>query len=316
DYTMERVVEVARKLREDHDFRGYIHLKTIPEASQDLIDQAGEYADRISINVELPKQESLDKLAPEKNIERTQKAMGGIRYRIEENKERRKSRAPEIRKERPFSPAGQSTQMIVGADGAKDQDILQRSTRLYDSYRLRRVYYSAFSPIPDASPVLPLSAPPLIREHRLYQADWLMRFYQFSVEEIVPADTPDLDLEIDPKLAWALRNRHRFPIDLNKASRSELLRIPGIGTKTVARLLKIRRYADIRLLDLKKLRVSIKKVLPFIITADHHSARSGLDSDRLRASLVDRPASKQLDLFSDATVQLRTAKTAAISGQL
>ncbi len=325
DFTMERVVEVARKLREDHDFRGYIHLKTIPEASQEIIEQAGRYADRISINVELPNQEALDKLAPEKNIERTQQAMGGIRYKIEEDKDRRKTKskqhAPPVpakqlpQKLRPYSPAGQSTQMIIGADDSNDQAILQQSNRLYSSYQLRRVYYSAFSPIPDASPILPLKAPPLVREHRLYQADWLLRFYGYSVDEIVPHDAPDLDLEADPKLGWALRNRHAFPIDLNRASKEWLVRVPGLGTRTVGRLLNIRRYTGIRLVDLQKLRVSLKKVLPFIITSDHTPTRHGLDSDQLRARMITPAKPEQLELFVPPVTD-RLAKISAVTGQL
>lgn len=328
DYTMERVVEVARKLRVDHDFRGYIHLKTIPEASRDLIEQAGMYADRISINIELPDQKSLDKLAPEKDIERTHIAMGGIRYRIEENKDlrgkqssgkagtgRENSAVKPSQKQRAYAPAGQSTQMIIGADESNDKEILSQSTRLYHSYKLRRVYYSAFSPIPDASPILPLKSPPLIREHRLYQADWLLRFYGYSVNEIVPAEFPDLDLETDPKLGWALRNRDRFPVDLNRADRETMLRVPGLGTRSVGRLLSIRRYTAIRLVDLQKLRISLKKVLPFIVTSDHTPTRYGLDSDRLRASLVPPPRVKQLELFSGSEME-SLAKASAFSGQL
>ena len=176
DHTMEQMVEVARSLREDHQFRGYIHLKTIPEASPELLAQAGRYADRLSINVELPTEGGLKTLAPEKSATGIRGAMGQLRWRIEEAKEQRK--ATPVRKAKPprFAPAGQSTQMIVGADAADDRDVLDTSVALYGNYRLRRVYYSAFSPIPDASVVLPLKAPPLVREHRLYQADWLLRF--------------------------------------------------------------------------------------------------------------------------------------------
>ncbi|MFT5105987.1 MAG: putative DNA modification/repair radical SAM protein [Verrucomicrobiales bacterium] len=297
DYTMEQVNEVARRLRVDHDFRGYIHLKTIPEASQELIDEAGRYADRISLNVELPTQESLDILAPEKNLQATQKAMGGIRAKIEADIDRKKfdkkNGTTPKGKDRHFVPAGQSTQMIVGADDAPDKQILERADILYGGYRLRRVYYSAFSPIPSASPILPLKSPPLVREHRLYQADWLMRFYGYKVEEIAPTDTPNLDLEIDPKLSWALRNRGTFPIDVNRASREMLLRIPGIGVRSVNRILAIRRYAALRLQDLVKLRVSIKKTLPFLITADHNPAKLGLDADRLRQSLAPKPEQQE-----------------------
>ena len=265
DYTMEQVVQVARSLRVEHGFRGYIHLKTIPEASPELIAEAGRWADRISINVELPTEDDLQKLAPEKNIGRIEKSMTVIRKRIEQSKaERRESvKAPS------FAPAGQSTQMIVGATPARDADILQRASKLYREQRLRRVYYSAFSPIPASSSKLPLIAPPLVREHRLYQADWLLRFYGFDVAELTTAEEPDLPLGMDPKLAWALRHRERFPIDLNKAPREMLLRLPGLGVRNVDRLLRIRRWHRVRLADLTRLRVPLKKALPFIITADH-----------------------------------------------
>ncbi|MGI9242842.1 MAG: putative DNA modification/repair radical SAM protein [Verrucomicrobiales bacterium] len=312
DYTMEQVNEVARRLRVDHEFRGYIHLKTIPEASQELIDEAGRYADRISLNVELPSQESLDRLAPEKDIQATQRAMGGIRAKIEADSERRSSDKKKGRsrrgKEGYFAPAGQSTQMIVGADASPDQQILERADILYGGYRLKRVYYSAFSPIPSASPILPLKSPPLVREHRLYQADWLMRFYGYEVGEITPAEAPNLDLDIDPKLAWALRNRSSFPVDINRASRGLLLRIPGIGVRSVNRILQIRRWGALRLQDLVKLRISTKKCLPFVIVSDHHPARLGLDADRLRASLAPKP--QQLELDFGAT------KVSAITGEV
>ena len=312
DHTMEQVIEVARQLRVDHDFRGYIHLKTIPEASQELIEEAGKYADRISINIELPSQQSLDRLAPEKNLARTQRAMGGIRQRIEGDADRqkfdKKRGRPATRGNRHFAPAGQSTQMIVGADNAPDKEILERADVLYGGYRLKRVYYSAFSPIPSASPILPLKSPPLVREHRLYQADWLMRFYGYGVGEILPESAPNLELEIDPKLAWALRHRAEFPVDVNRAPREKLLRIPGIGVRSVNRMLGIRRWTALRLDDLRKLGVSLKKVLPFVITADHHPARLELDSERLRQTYTRRARQLEFD-FSGAG-------KSALSGEL
>lgn len=290
DHTMEQVVQVARTLREEHDFRGYIHLKTIPEASGELIEQAARYADRISINLELPSQESLDRFAPEKNLGRTKQAMGRIRVKLEDAAERKRTGDKKLR-----HATGQSTQVIVGADRATDADFLARSDELYRAYRMRRVYYSAFSPIPEPSSVLPAAAPPLMREHRLYQADWLMRYYGFSNNEIAPPEMPNLDLRIDPKLAWALRNRERFPLDVQRAAREDLLRVPGLGVKNVDRLLSIRRHARVRLEDLARLRISLEKVRPFIITADHHPARYLLDSDRLLARLAPKPV--QLELF-------------------
>ncbi len=287
DYTMEQVVSVARKLREEHYFRGYIHLKTIPEADETLIAEAGKYADRLSINIEMPLEASLTQLAPEKNQRAIRRTMGRLRLKLDEADEAKKS----IRKARPprFAPAGQSTQMIVGADSADDRTILATSANLYGAYKLRRVYYSAFSPIPDASRALPLQAPPLVREHRLYQADWLMRFYGFDAEEIVDEGEGMLPLDIDPKLAWALRHRDRFPLDINTASREELLRVPGFGTRTVERILAMRRATSIRLADLTRLHVVRNKALPFIVLSDHRPSRGLLDAAGLRTRLQPKP---------------------------
>jgi putative DNA modification/repair radical SAM protein len=296
DYTMEQLVEVARQLREEHRFAGYIHLKTIPDAAPDLLAAAGRYADRLSINVELPTEQGLAQLAPEKSVGGIRAAMGELRWRIEESKEARKAERKLSAKPPRFAPAGQSTQMIVGADGADDRAILRTSHNLYGNYRLRRVYYSAFSPIPDASSKLPLQAPPLQREHRLYQADWLLRFYDFSVEEIAPeAASGMLDLDVDPKLAWALRHPERFPVDLNTAAREMLLRVPGLGTRNVERLLLSRRHARLRVEDLARLRMPMKKVLPFVSVVDHHPRQRLDDPQRLRAQLA--PAQRQGGLF-------------------
>ena len=287
DYTMEQITRVARELRQTHGFRGYIHLKTIPEADPQLIAEAGRHADRVSINVELPTENGLTKFAPEKRATTIRKTMGSLRLRIDETLA--EPRAPR------FAPAGQSTQMIVGADGAPDATILTTSANLYANYDLKRIYYSAFSPIPDASRVLPVKAAPLIREHRLYQADWLFRFYGFTTEEIT-GDLPDgmLDLDIDPKLAWALRHRERFPVDVNIASREELLRIPGLGTKAIDKLIIARRHRIIRLDDLARLAGSVKRARAFIVTADHRPTRL-LDDQHLRGKLAPPP--KQLSLF-------------------
>ncbi len=292
DYTMEQVIQVARTLRVEHKFRGYIHLKTIPEASPTLIEEAGRWADRISINIELPTPAALQTLAPEKSFENTERAMSGIKTRIETAKAERK----ESRKAPVFAPAGQSTQMIVGATDASDATILKQASSLYTRQKLRRVYYSAFSPIPDSSSKLPLQAPPLVREHRLYQADWLVRFYGFAAHELTTAEAPNLDLTIDPKLAWALRYRQLFPVDLNKAPRHLLLRVPGLGTKSVERILRIRRWHQLRLDDLVRLHLPLKKLLPFVLAADSNLATRTLDRDDLVHSLVVRP--NQLDLFA------------------
>ena len=302
DYTMEQLVEVARILREEHCFGGYIHLKTIPEASEALITEAGLYADRLSINVELPTEDGLKQFAPEKSQAGIRGAMGQLRWRIEEAKEARKPAnagiATPTRKARPprYAPAGQSTQMIVGADGANDRDVLIASDRLYGDYRMRRVYYSAFSPIPDASKALPVIAPPLQREHRLYQADWLLRFYDFKVEEIAPPSASGmLDLDIDPKLAWALRHPQAFPVDLNTAPKEALLRVPGLGVRNVKRVLMARRHTRLRLADIARLRAPMSKLMPFIATSDHHPRQRLDDPVALRAQLAPKP--RQADLF-------------------
>jgi putative DNA modification/repair radical SAM protein len=286
DYTMELLVRVARSLREEHGFRGYIHLKSIPDADPALIAQAGRYADRLSINVELPTDTGLKTLAPEKSTTSIRGTMAKLRLRIAE--------AAADPKAPRFSPAGQGTQMIIGADGANDATIVQNASALYASYDLKRIYYSAFSPIPDSSRALPLKAAPLAREHRLYQADWLYRFYGFSAAEIAESmDGGMLDLEIDPKLAWALRNRARFPINVNTAAREELLRIPGLGKKTVDRIIVTRKHRTLRIDDLARLAGSLRRARPFFITADHRP--TDLASSRLRAMLAPPP--EQLSLF-------------------
>jgi len=288
DDTMADMVRIARTLRERENFRGYIHLKTIPDASPELIDEAGRWADRLSINIELPTEAGLRQLAPEKDAGGIRKAMAEVRLRREASREvthtgRRKAR---------FAPAGQSTQVIVGADGADDRAILSQSSNLYASYGLSRVYYSAFSPIPDASKALPLIRPPLMREHRLYQADWLLRFYGFGVEEI--ARDGMLDLDLDPKLAWALGNRAQFPVDVNRAPREMLLRVPGFGTKTVQRLLAARRHRTLRYEDLAAMGAVMKHAGPFIVAAGW-SPRGLTDDAALRARFAPPP--EQLSLI-------------------
>ncbi len=293
DYTMEQLVRVARTLREVHDFRGYIHLKTIPDADPELLEQAGLYADRLSINIELPTEAGLTKLAPEKNGTRIRGAMTGLKIAIDDNKDARKH----YRSAPKFAPAGQSTQMIVGADTADDSAIMGAAQSLYGRFNMRRVYYSAFSPIPDASAVLPLVSPPLIREHRLYQADWLMRFYGFGVAEVQDAtDDGHLPLDIDPKTAWALKHRGQFPVDINRAPREMLLRVPGLGVKTVNAILRVRRQRALRLDDVGRLTRGIEKLRPWLIAADWRPVALAERGD-LRATLV-KPARAQLELFA------------------
>jgi putative DNA modification/repair radical SAM protein len=302
DYTMEQLAAVARTLRRDRHFFGYIHLKTIPGASPELIDEAGRWADRLSVNVELPRQQDLDRLAPEKQLVQIGRTMRTIRDRITEAKEeaRRTPKAPR------FAPAGQSTQMIVGATDAPDLAILHTSTALYQRQGLRRVYYSAFSPIPDASSLLPLVAPPLLREHRLYQADWLLRFYGFRAEELATPEAPNLALDVDPKLGWALRNRQLYPVDVNNAPMEALLRIPGIGKRNVERIVQIRRWHRLRLADLARLRIPLQRALPFLVAADHTPTLLGLDAPDLRDRVA--PRRQQLDLFD--------VRRSAVGGEL
>lgn len=293
NHTMEQLIEAARILREEHEFRGYIHLKTIPEADAELVARAGLYADRVSINVELPTQAGLARLAPDKSTPVIEGAMAHIGSAIVEAKDARKR----FRHAPRFAPAGQSTQMIVGADQASDADIVGRSATLYSRFRLRRVYYSAFSPIPDASAVLPLQRPPLMREHRLYQSDWLMRFYGYAPHEVQQAAGADgmLPLDIDPKLAWALRFRESFPVDVNRAGREALLRVPGLGVRAVNALLAARRQRRLRLEDVGRLTVSLAKVRPFIVTADWRPTLL-VDRADLRSRLAP-PKAQQLELF-------------------
>ncbi|MBB1178406.1 putative DNA modification/repair radical SAM protein [Pseudomonas sp. FW305-3-2-15-E-TSA4] len=292
DYTMEQLVLAAKTLREVHDFRGYIHLKLIPEADPKLVEMAGLYADRLSANIELPRDEALARLAPQKDVAVIKKAMGQVRLGVEAAKPGKRDKIKPPR----FAPGGQSTQLIVGADGAPDTEILDRSASLYGGYGLRRVYYSAFSPIPDASSVLPLSKPPLMREHRLYQADWLMRFYGFSAPEIGEGTAGGmLDLAVDPKLAWALNRREQFPVDVNRAPREMLLRVPGLGVKAVDRIVSVRRYRTLRLEDVGRLTRSVGKVRPWITALDWTPGRL-TDAADLKARVSTR-APQQLSLF-------------------
>jgi putative DNA modification/repair radical SAM protein len=277
DYTMEQVIEVARRLREDEHFKGYIHLKTIPDAAPELVERAGRYADRLSINVELPSAASLKALAPQKDAGGIERTMSRIHLRLQAAREaRREAEAVRAlpgaaaRAARPaaFAPAGQSTQLIVGADASDDRAVLQLSSRLYRGQGLRRVYYSAYSPIPHASAALPPQAAPLMREHRLYQADWLMRFYGFGADEIV-TEAGFLSLRHDPKLAWALAHPAHFPLDVDRAPREALLRVPGLGVGSVDKLLAARQHRRLRRADLVALGAAAKRALPFLIAVDH-----------------------------------------------
>ena len=295
----------------------FFATKDAAEVSEELVREAGRWADRLSVNVELPSQDDLDQLAPEKSLVTIRRAMTSIRERIDETRDEtrmiartaRNAGTPLVRSAAAptvFAPAGQSTQLIVGATAASDASILETSRELYDAHKLRRVYYSAFSPIPDSPGILPSESPPLVREHRLYQADWLVRFYGFAASELTTAAEPNLDLQLDPKLTWALRNRGLFPVDVNRAARQLLLRIPGVGARSVDRMLAARRWHRLRLADLLRLKVAMTRALPFILAADHNPAARTLDVADLRMRLLGRRT--QLDLFS--------APLSAVSGEL
>jgi putative DNA modification/repair radical SAM protein len=291
DRTMEEMVAVAKSLRVDHHFRGYIHLKAVAGCAERLVQQAGLWADRLSANIELPTQKDLDRLAPAKTHTEIESAMQAITTGINahDGPASRRVRAP------VFAPAGQSTQLMVGATETADKEILVTASRLYDRYKLRRVYYSAFSPIPHGDPRLPLARPPMVREHRLYQADWLMRHYNFTHDEILPAQAQSLPLDLDPKTAWALRNRHLFPVDVNRADRHMLLRVPGLGVGTVNKILQARRLGALRIQDLGRMHVPMRRAKFFVLCADGHGAVKKLDDARLERVMVDAP--KQLTLF-------------------
>jgi putative DNA modification/repair radical SAM protein len=289
DDTMADMVRIARTLREEQGFRGYIHLKTIPDAAPELIAEAGRWADRLSINVELPTESAMATLAPEKSPQRIRRTMADVRARRDAARDKTHRAHPAPR----FAPAGQSTQVIVGADAADDATILRLSEGLYTRHSLSRVYYSAFSPIPASSSALPLIRPPLLREHRLYQADWLIRFYGFAAGEIA-GQAGMLDLALDPKLAWAIANRAAFPVDVNRAPREALLRVPGFGPKVVGRILSARRHGALRYEDLIAIGAVMKSARAFI-TLPGWSPGGRTDAAGLRARFV-RPA-EQLSLF-------------------
>ena len=261
DYTMERIARIAKDLREVHRFNGYIHLKSIPGASRELVNEAGRYADRMSVNIEIPREQSLKYLAPEKDHKSVYEPMAFIRQGVLQSQEDKKR----MRHVPRFVPAGQSTQMIVGASPDTDRDILLTSSALYGMPTMRRVYYSGYVSVNSYDKRLPaLKQPPLVRENRLYQADWLMRFYQFRAEEIADERNPNLDIEVDPKLGWALRHPEAFPIDVNRAPYEMILRVPGIGVKSAALIVNARRFRHLNSSHLSKIGVAMKRARYFI----------------------------------------------------
>lgn len=290
DYTMERLARIARDLREVHHFNGYIHLKSIPGASRELVNEAGRWADRMSVNIEIPREASLKFLAPEKDHKSVYAPMGYIRQGVLENKEDRKR----LRHVPRFVPAGQSTQMIVGASPDTDRDILSVTSALYSMPTMRRVYYSGYISINDYDKRLPaMKQPPLVRENRLYQADWLMRFYHFSAEEITDPESPNLDLEVDPKLGWALRHPEVFPVDINRAPYDLILRVPGIGVKSAALIVNARKFRHLTSYHLKKIGVAMKRARYFITCGELTSGSiADTSPEYVRRQLVKAPSGK------------------------
>jgi putative DNA modification/repair radical SAM protein len=299
DYTMERLVRIAKKLRTEHKFNGYIHLKAIPGASDELLHEAGLYADRLSVNIEIPSEVSLKKVAPEKNYKEVLEPMGYLKEQISGYKAEKK-----VSKFVPkFAPGGQSTQLVVGATPENDFNILQLSNTLYKEKELKRVYYSGYIPVSEDNRLPVLKQPPLIRENRLYQADWLMRFYGYSWDEIVDEKNPDLDLEVDPKFAYALRHPEQFPVDVNTASYEMILRIPGIGVKSAKKIISARRHGKLREYHLKKIGMVWKRAKYFLLCEDKNFLHVGGKPEDIRAQVL-QPTTKrgvqsmaQLSLF-------------------
>ncbi|WP_277111385.1 putative DNA modification/repair radical SAM protein [Chryseobacterium taklimakanense] len=301
DTTMERLVRVAKKLRQEHKFFGYIHLKTIPGASDEILKEAGLYADRLSINLEIPTEKGLKLLAPEKSHSEMVKPMTFIKNELILYKEEKKI----FKKVPKFAAAGQSTQMIVGATNETDLKIIKVADHFYKNYEMRRVYYSGYVPMLE-DPRLPpvFSQVPMQRENRLYQADWLMRFYGFRADEIVDYQNPFLDLEIDPKLAWALRNREKFPVNINTASKEMLLRIPGVGVRSVNKILMARKFRKLEMEHLQKLGVAMNRAKYFVEFETQNVFSNMIDQKQLRQIIVNsmkskwqNPFSQQLSLF-------------------
>ena len=284
DFTMEKLYETVYKLRNEHNFNGYIHLKAIPGADQNLIDKAGLLVDRMSVNIELPSSESLKILAPDKDKNKILLPMKNISNKIIQNKNeiKRFKNAPS------FVPGGQSTQLIVGASLESDLKILTLSESLYEKMNLKRVYYSAFVPVTNDKRLPEIKNPPTLREHRLYQADWLLRFYGFNANELLSEENPNFDINFDPKTNWALKNIHIFPLEINKAPREMLLRIPGIGEKSVQRIIAIRKVSNITFEDLKKIGVVLKRAQYFLTCNGKYYGDVSFDEPLIRDKLAPK----------------------------
>lgn len=291
DYTMERLVRVAKKLRTEHKFNGYIHLKSIPGASDELMHEAGLYADRLSVNIEIPTEQGLKLLAPDKDRKDMIKPMNYLKEEIIQNREEKKL----FKKVPIFAPAGQSTQMIIGASRETDKDIMFTANNFYRNFNLKRVYYSGYVPISNDSRLPGLSsAVPTIRENRLYQTDWLMRFYGFNVQEILTNDHPNLDLDIDPKLSWALRNLQHFPIDINKADLQLILRVPGIGLQSANKIVQARRFQRLNWEHLKKIGVALNRARYFITCNSSQFEKKNYSESQIKQFILSSSQSKYL----------------------
>ncbi|MFV5490928.1 putative DNA modification/repair radical SAM protein [Acinetobacter sp. ASP199] len=290
DYTMERMLQVVKKLRLEENFNGYIHLKTIPGASQEIITEAGLYVDRMSINLEMPTEDGLRKFAPEKTHAEVQKDLGIVRDRLIQIKDESKI----IKAVPKFVPAGQTTQMVVGAHSETDRDVILMADRHYKEFKLKRVYFSGYIPINAEEKALPAvgSAPPLLRENRLYQSDWLMRFYGFDAEEIVDDRHPNLELDIDPKLSWALRHPEAFPVDINRAEYKMILRVPGIGVRSAKKIVQARRFGQIHIDQLKRMGVAYNRAQHFIYCADTPKFKKEQQSQQIRQQILQSGYSK------------------------
>lgn len=302
DYTMERLVRIVKKLRIEERYNGYIHLKTIPGASEELLQEAGRYADRMSINLEMPTEEGLKILAPDKSHEEVKRPLRWVNQQMQQFSEERKL----IKSVPRFVPAGQSTQMVIGATPENDWQILTTADTFYKNYSLKRVYYSGYIPISTDHRTLPAigTTPPLLREHRLYQTDWLMRFYGFAVSELVNEQHPFLDTEIDPKFSWALRNLHLFPVDLNTADFEMILRVPGIGRQSAYKVIAARRFGKLHVHQIRKMGIAYNRARYFIVCADSETALGYLQAHQIRSSVLEEGKSKyrsasahQLSLF-------------------
>lgn len=302
DHTMERLIRVAKKLREEENFNGYIHLKSIPGCSDELMYEAGLYADRLSVNIEIPTISGLKLLAPEKDHKDFIKPMQKVKNEIIRYKNERKI----IKNTPKYAPAGQSTQMIVGATGETDKDIMYSATYYYKTYKMKRVYYSGYVPVLEDQRLPSISAKvPMLRENRLYQTDWLLRFYGFAVNEILNDQYPNLDIDIDPKLSWALRNLDQFPVDVNKADKHVLARVPGLGIKSVGKIIHARRFRKLSWDHLKKIGVALNRAQYFLVCDSRIWERRDLNADRIKGMILQNSTGKfrsqysqQLSLFN------------------